>query len=580
MYEATYSLDYEMSLMFDFGMEVGDTIDYSAFMYSSLYDQFVVTDKSIIQLEDGLDRIQIELSRMGSSQKSSWIQRIGWQQSGPIIYYNTFTDLKCVTAADGDIYLADNFSAEDCDKRACLALSAYFTIEDSEDNKVYLSNKTENIDEIEMHMGDGNVFDEFISEYEYQEKGCYDIEVTVSNSCEEESYWHQYFDYCEDPKWYKKESVRFIQMSFYSSNLGLAIEKDSVFKTTDGGVSWSFKTRLINASSTNFDGQSLFLSTEDIAIATLRNTQLEDKIFVSIDGGDNWKAVYNGPLDIRDATISDQGTIIAVSNKEMICSKDYGETWSIIEREEISGTFQLSNFVGSKIATVDRFFDGSSNQYMIQVSKDFGVTWSTIPFDEPIFGIYFLTGDIAYLGGYNTIYKTVDAGSSWTEVKKIKGTESFYLFSFSDENNGIATTREQIYVTEDGGQSWELENCKNVGFIRAAHAFTESGYVQRYKSLYERAPNPDFECENIVSTINQLQLAVEIAPNPSSDYFHIIGNREGSYQVEIRDVTGAIQKTKNVLNVESIDINDLSMGLYLVSIQKEGLRQTLKLVKH
>ncbi|MFT6334716.1 MAG: hypothetical protein ACI86M_001621 [Saprospiraceae bacterium] len=75
-------------------------------------------EKSIVQLDDELDRIKIVLKVQDSNTFCTWIEGIGVEEKGLLLNIDYWPDLRCVSSDNGDIYLAEGFSSEDCDARA------------------------------------------------------------------------------------------------------------------------------------------------------------------------------------------------------------------------------------------------------------------------------------------------------------------------------------------------------------------------------------------------------------------------------------------------------------------------------
>lgn len=72
---------------------------------------------------------------------------------------------------------------------------------------------------------------------------------------------------------------------------------------------------------------------------------------------------------------------------------------------------------------------------------------------------------------------------------------------------------------------------------------------------------------------------ISLYPNPASDYINIDG-LDGKEQISIIDNSGRIVKSLNANEaIQTISINDLSQGAYLVTIRKENKIEVLKFIK-
>lgn len=74
------------------------------------------------------------------------------------------------------------------------------------------------------------------------------------------------------------------------------------------------------------------------------------------------------------------------------------------------------------------------------------------------------------------------------------------------------------------------------------------------------------------------QLGVKLYPNPSSESFHVNGF-DGNASLSLTDISGKVILTKQVSNNETISIDNLPKGLYVVKlITVEGIIER-KLIK-
>ena len=92
-----------------------------------------------------------------------------------------------------------------------------------------------------------------------------------------------------------------------------------------------------------------------------------------------------------------------------------------------------------------------------------------------------------------------------------------------------------------------------------------------FSSVTGSAPN----C--VLETNNFSENKLIISPNPISDYFSIEGISEAI--VSIYDSQGQIVKSLNLIDSNSVNISELSKGIYLIKIESKGKVNTKKIIK-
>ncbi len=208
-----------------------------------------------------------------------------------------------------------------------------------------------------------------------------------------------------------------------------------VFRSKDGGATWQkvlFKNENVGAIDLQFDSQN-----SQIVYATLWNTRRPPwsiyppsygaggGIFKSIDGGNTWNELTNGiPVEGQGRI----GIAVARTNPKRI--------YAIIDAKA-GGLYR---------------------------SEDAGATWSLISADKRIWGRgwYFCkvvadptNPDVVYVSN-TSVYKSIDAGKTWTAIKGAPGGDDYHqLWISPDEPNRMILASDQgAVVTEDGAQTW------------------------------------------------------------------------------------------------------------------------------
>ena len=247
-------------------------------------------------------------------------------------------------------------------------------------------------------------------------------------------------------------------------------------KSTDGGVTWlSHGERLYDVNEIAFHSShpdTIYAATEKYGDESDGFTS--GGVYKTSDGGTTWSEATSG---INARVISTVGidpqnpdiiyTIVGVGNNTLLLkSQDGGQTWQQGDNfSESSFSFIAVNPQMSQQIYAGRW--GSGNLYF---SNDHGQNFNTISevsggptsiaFDP-------VSPDIIYVGSSsNGVYKSTDSGSTWTQ--KNNGLPSDSLgntwvdsVAVDPHNSSViwagTNGQEGIFKSEDGGENWVLK---------------------------------------------------------------------------------------------------------------------------
>lgn len=204
-----------------------------------------------------------------------------------------------------------------------------------------------------------------------------------------------------------------------------------VWKTTDGGVSW---IPLTDGLSSLASGALAIDPTNDAVIYYATGEQHEafdsyfgDGLFKSTDGGANWVKIatraqigdYVARIAVHPETPS---TLYAASSRGLLLSLDGGLNWSV--REGADWAFDLLIH-----PTNPDVLYGTVHANGVYKSVDAGQTWTPLAGGLPTSGFFRIqigigTSDPQVLyagftnagGGLLGMYKTIDGGDNWTQL--------------------------------------------------------------------------------------------------------------------------------------------------------------------
>lgn len=256
---------------------------------------------------------------------------------------------------------------------------------------------------------------------------------------------------------------QFNQIWFANSDTGYALG-GMVYKTTDGGKSWSD----LHGAGTSL--KSMYFINSQVGYVA-GDGGLCAK---TLNGGHTWQLYYvnNGP-NIKSVWFTAEDTGYVAGSGGVIRKTTNGA---------LSWSFQSSN-TSSQINAL-YFFNtlkgiAIGNNGVIRRTTDGGITWSTVSSatNSDLIAIAFVNNHVGYISGKsNVLLKTLDGGVSWTSING-SGIWDPDAICFTDSLTGyvcgkIAATS-AIATTNDGGLSWVLQHY-GYNNIQGVYAYSPS----------------------------------------------------------------------------------------------------------
>jgi|GEM_PF-3948477 photosystem II stability/assembly factor-like uncharacterized protein len=361
--------------------------------------------------------------------------------------------------------------------------------------------------------------------------------------------------------------------SFVNQDTGWVISADSVFKTTDGGITWVNQPTPGAPSYVSMNFESInFINANEGIICSLNiasdsaYSKLVGSILWTNDGGSHWvfKDLGN-PNGSLNAKLASSSTAYAIDQYGS-CKRttDSGKTWSACDFTGI--------YSGGKLFPINKdtvFFAGLDNFHFIgSVGKttDSGANWSVGPVasDTTLNAIYFCNYRRGWVGGYSgQILYTNNGGLSWVYTNSTSITTSPITdLAFNDtlEGWGLVYPGKIIHST-DGGINWSFDFIGTNPLFslcftkpdKIGYAVGDSGRVLKY------LPNTA-GIQNITNTIS-----VNLFPNPNTGKFTAESSLNNKQAIlEIYTVFGEkICTTTLSVPQTMIDLTGQPSGVYL-----------------
>jgi photosystem II stability/assembly factor-like uncharacterized protein len=331
------------------------------------------------------------------------------------------------------------------------------------------------------------------------------------------------------------ESSSHRAVSFADSNNAIAVGREIISKTTDGGITWNHQ----DFPNKDFYGVSYPDTNNAIVVGDI------GIILHTTDGGENWVEKGSGTTNrLLDVCYPSSTSAYAVGVDGTIL-KYSDETWRWLP-SGVTGRLRAVSFGDTRHGCIV-YGDGVGN---ILTTDFFGHGWTqqTICNTE-LYDVCFTDPENGtVVGAEGTILRTTDRGNTW--VQQINGiTNGLNSVSFTDSYNGTVVGSSGIILkTTNGGVSFIEENEINV---------IASDYY-----LSHNYPNP-------FNPSTKIKYSVPQASNVIIKVFDILGN-EIEILVNEEKQTGTYEITWYA--------EQLPSGVYFYRLQAGDFVETKKMV--
>ncbi|MCC6701788.1 MAG: PKD domain-containing protein, partial [Fluviicola sp.] len=372
--------------------------------------------------------------------------------------------------------------------------------------------------------------------------------------------------------------VRATDPSNYYAGLGNAI-----VKTSDAGANWIVYpiNDLTGSLVPSLITDVYFISaTEAVAVGwiVLGNSEV---ILKTNNGGLNWSFanVYNGgswprEQNALDFVSSSTGYSVG-SNGRILKTIDGGNTWSLLS------TSTTAEFWDVDFTSTSTGF-AVGNQRILKTTN--GTTWTSTTFSGKVFKtVHFPSANVGYAAGEDgVVYKTTNAGVTWTALNVNAAGVDFTSAYFTDDNTGYITGNQFIYRTTTGGLYWERKTMANdmngITFFSAQDGLAVGDVNQFYHTAnagihYKPQPNftiaPTTNCfDSIVQLTNlsdpswTFQWLLDGTPFSTTYSISVVPTTSGNHTISLVASNGfeSDTLTKSLTVQPSLDIN-LNVGV-------------------
>lgn len=359
---------------------------------------------------------------------------------------------------------------------------------------------------------------------------------------------------------------------FMDDNTGFIIgDNGTLFRTSDGGENW-----------TNIP---IGVSHDLLAISFANQEVGYINGLKTTDGGNSW-SIESVTLNFGLIKAFDEENLIGGDglsfHGEVYKSYDAGSTWETTADPIETGFYTDEYFINDEVGYMTSWYSGN-----LIKTTDGGENWASVGpiidvVSNGIYGVTFPSSNIGVVAGSSHIAKTTDGGETWASIYSIiDGEELFYtrgVFATSESNyivvgGDYTNATETIYETTDGGSTWIFSNSSVNGLEDVTCTSNNCYAVGQNGTLLTKS-------NNLVSTNEHSQdlIAINLYPNPATNYLQVESNNLAIEGVEIIDIYGSVY-AKQSLTGSSVFVGDLPKGFYLLKVKFEGREKVMKFEK-
>jgi photosystem II stability/assembly factor-like uncharacterized protein len=369
-------------------------------------------------------------------------------------------------------------------------------------------------------------------------------------------------------------------VSFINENTGWIIGNNSVYKTTDGGTTWTpqvlpptpqYMSRSYNSINFIDENTGIIGCTNFITDYPNHDPSQISVIIWTNDGGTTWeyKNVGNNNSYNSDALLVTPQIAYTIGQYgQSYKTTDGGASW-------IECTFSSFGYSGKRLFAVNEnavYFAGLQNLSLIgSYGKMSNGNWTVaqISNNTSMNCLYYFDADSGIIGGNDgEILVTLNGGNNWsTAVTPV--TSSIRGISFKNMLEGWACTSDgKILKSIDGGLNWSIEYDGTV-FLRNIVIKNLNGYgyaVGNDGTLLKYNSN--------LSTEKFEKDTLYLYPNPANQSVNIKFNEmtTDNAQITVTNSLGQVVQKSTIgsQTLHTLDTSGFSNGIYFINLTQNG----------
>lgn len=266
---------------------------------------------------------------------------------------------------------------------------------------------------------------------------------------------------------------------YLNTQTGFLISDDigGVVKTTDGGTTWVQKTSGFGSGYLGFNYIKFFDENTGIVSGEYQT------IYKTTNGAESWRKIWNvnESSEVMGTTFINSNTGYTVKRFPDLLMKttNAGESWYRVGDTlyNTGNMFFINENCGIKM-------EGYTSNFPVKQTTDGGLTWHLLFYSERNFIQFQKLTDNSFLGLTDSkVYKFTENGAVWEDFFPSRGT-SFKNINVINSQKIILSLPDKIYVTQNGGITWEVKNSPSYGFA-ISYDLQQGTYAGGAGALYK-----------------------------------------------------------------------------------------------
>lgn len=313
-------------------------------------------------------------------------------------------------------------------------------------------------------------------------------------------------------------------------------------------------------------------------------------IFRSVDGGQTWASSSAGTLDRMYASaihafafspdFATDRVVFAGSGGGLFKSADGGENWSWVGRLYSGPPGSIAAVAVAPNFSENGHVLAASSRGGLYVSRDGGIDWTAhvtvTAHSAVVYSPSFAADGVAFAGGWG-LYRTADAGTTWTEVLT-HGVSALAVSPDFASDGTLFAGSDVLYVSHDAGTSWISVTLPSTSARINALAISPAFDVDRTlfaglnDGLY-RSGDGGVSWERAHSYPGSAVSSLAISPGWPTHPLLLVGTAQGVYRTVDGGATWALAQGLAVLSTEPLALS-VQDDLLLAGTYRHGIYGT------